>query len=120
MQIASGHQHSMALSDDGYVWAWGKLAKTRQPAALTQARQASMATASSVMATFRPGRSLALLPLLCKPDPLMQNDAKHRPAILEQERLFTRPVHLLRANLLYRHRPESKALGEAVSPHRCH
>lgn len=23
VQIASGQQHSLALSDDGYVWAWG-------------------------------------------------------------------------------------------------
>jgi hypothetical protein len=24
VQIASGQQHSLALSDDGYVWAWGR------------------------------------------------------------------------------------------------
>jgi alpha-tubulin suppressor-like RCC1 family protein len=24
MMIASGSQHSLALSDDGYVWAWGE------------------------------------------------------------------------------------------------
>jgi alpha-tubulin suppressor-like RCC1 family protein len=25
VMIASGQQHSLALSDDGYLWAWGKL-----------------------------------------------------------------------------------------------